>query len=273
MFQLGGREASMDKKVYEQWKTTRYTLNQTYTFDDTIAMEFPFTIFIQGEEFATIVCTPTHIEELTVGFLASEGIILQTSDITSIQIDETKGFVYIELHKTMPMIEHDHSKRFIGSCCGKSRQFYFKSDAQTARTIYTTTSITVAQCVKLMNDMQEHSELFKATGGVHNTALATSDAIITVREDIGRHNTLDKIYGHMLQQHIRPSDKIIVFSGRLSSEALLKVSKMGIGIIISNAAPTNLALQLANDLQITTIGFVRNEQMNVYTYPERVKEG
>src|SRR5699024_12303025 len=113
---------------------------------------------------------------------------------------------------------------------------------------------------------------FQRTGGVHNAALCTPDDMLTVRTDIGRHNVLDKIYGNILENKIRLVDKLIVFSGRLSSEVLLKISKIGAGIIISKSAPTDLALQLANDLGITVIGFARAGKMNVYTHSHRIKE-
>jgi FdhD protein len=88
--------------------------------------------------------------------------------------------------------------------------------------------------------------------------------------DIGRHNALDKIYGHCLKNDIPVDDKIIVFSGRISSEILLKVAKIGCEVILSKSAPTELALELAEQLGITTIGFIRNQALNVYTYPKRI---
>ncbi len=113
---------------------------------------------------------------------------------------------------------------------------------------------------------------FKHTGGVHNAALCNTDGIILARTDIGRHNALDKIYGHCLKNNIRLDDKIIAFSGRISSEVLLKVSKIGVSIILSKSAPTELALEMAEQLGITAIGFIRNNRLNIYTHPERIIE-
>jgi FdhD protein len=118
--------------------------------------------------------------------------------------------------------------------------------------------------------MQEQSTDFKQTGGVHNAALCTSDELIISRTDIGRHNALDKIYGYCLQKKIPRADKVLAFSGRLSSEVLLKVAKIGIGIILSKSAPTTLGIDLANDLGITMVGFIRQNQLNVYSHPERI---
>ena len=125
-------------------------------------------------------------------------------------------------------------------------------------------------CFRLMKEMQQSADTFHRTGGVHNAALCDVNGIILSRMDIGRHNALDKIYGYCLRNDISIKDKIIVFSGRISSEILLKVAKIGCEIILSKSAPTELALQLAEDLGITTIGFIRNHSLNVYTHPERV---
>src|SRR5690625_2672954 len=121
-----------------------------------------------------------------------------------------------------------------------------------------------------MNCLMDSSPEFQRTGGVHNAALATPGELLFTRTDIGRHNALDKIFGAMLQEKIPAKGKLVVFSGRVSSEVLLKISKMGIGLIISKSAVTDLAVKLAEDLGITVIGFARKNRMNIYTHPERV---
>src|SRR5699024_3757633 len=101
-------------------------------------------------------------------------------------------------------------------------------------------------------------------------ALCSRDDMIAVRADIGRHNALDKLYGHCLQNNISTKDKLIVFSGRVSSEVLLKASKIGVGVFLSKSAPTDLALNLADELNMTVAGFIRGNNMNVYTHPWRI---
>ncbi|MBP1969902.1 FdhD protein [Virgibacillus natechei] len=254
------------------WEIVRFKEGTSSFLDEEVAEEFPLTVMLNGEEFATIVCSPSDLHDLLVGFLASEGIIRFYNEVKQIRIEEDRGFAYIEITKPIDQYQHDHSKRFIGSCCGKSRQFYFKSDVKTAKTITSRLTITVDQCFALMKQLQTQSEQFIRTGGVHNAALANTDELLVVRTDIGRHNALDKIYGHILKERIRRADKLIVFSGRISSEVLLKISKIGTGILISKSAPTDLALKLAHDLGITVIGFARGHKMNVYTHPYRIIE-
>ncbi|MHA6251764.1 formate dehydrogenase accessory sulfurtransferase FdhD [Oceanobacillus sp. CAU 1775] len=242
------------------------------TMTSEIAAEFPLTIMVDGNEFATIVCSPNHLQDLTVGFLAAEGVIRTFKEVKKIHIDEYTGFAHVELVNPVEPTGYDHSSRFIGSCCGKSRQFYFKSDARTARTITSRLQISTSECLHLMKELMNNSTEFSRTGGVHNAALANTNELLMVRTDIGRHNTLDKIFGAMLQERISPKDKLLVFSGRVSSEVLLKASKMGIGLILSKSALTDLAVELALDLGITIIGFARKDQMTIYTYPERISD-
>ncbi|MFC7373140.1 formate dehydrogenase accessory sulfurtransferase FdhD [Fictibacillus iocasae] len=240
--------------------------------EDAVAVEQAFTVIVNGEETGTIVCTPSHIEELAAGFMAGEGIIRKYSDITQLEVDHSTGFVYVKLQEGMKVDKDQMSKRFIGSCCGKGRQFYFKSDMMTSKTAIKGASFSIENCLKRMEELQNASSVFHATGGVHNAGIADSDRLIVIRSDIGRHNALDKLYGNWLMNPYSLRDKMIVFSGRLSSEVIFKASKMGVGLIVSKSAPTNLALEAADELGITAVGFVRNNMCNVYTHPDRIRE-
>lgn len=262
----------MKELVIGQQKIIRFADANLIELEDEIAIEYPLTIMVDGEEFATMVCSPSQIDELVVGFLASEGLIRFPDEVLSLYVDENRGFAYVTLKNKKSIHKEFYSKRFIGSCCGKSRQFYLHNDVKTAKTVLTRSKITVEQCFFLMKIMQQTSRDFHQTGGVHNAALCSPDEVLITRSDIGRHNALDKIFGYCLQNHILPGDKIIVFSGRISSEVLLKAAKIGVGIVLSKSAPTSLALELAYDLGITTVGFIRQDTLNIYTHPERIAE-
>jgi FdhD protein len=250
------------------WEITRYDGDTLTQENVEVVEEFPLTVVLNGEEFATMICSPSHLDELIIGFLASEGVIRRPGEIRSVSVNDEQGFAYVEIDH--PLFIDDHSKRFIGSCCGKSRQFYFKSDVRTAKTVRSKHTVSVEKSLELMRHMQEESEQFLRTGAVHNAALCTPEKLLFIRTDIGRHNALDKIYGHVLENKISLNDKLIVFSGRVSSEVLLKISKIGVGILISKSAPTSLALELADDLGITVVGFARGNKLNIYTHGERI---
>lgn len=260
----------MSRKHTVSRHIVRYSFGKTAEVEDDVAVEYPLTIVLDGEEFATIVCTPSDLEDLLTGFLAAEGVIRFPEQIRSLVIDEQGGFAYVDTKVKQLASRDDVMKRVIGSCCGKSRHFYFQNDVKTAKTITTSLQIRAEDCFRFMTLMQEKSDSFQQTGGVHNAALFSQKGMIVMRTDIGRHNTLDKIYGHCLRHHIPMHDKFIVFSGRVSSEVLLKISKIGVGILLSKSAPTHLALELADELNVTVVGFIRGNSFNVYTHPHRI---
>lgn len=249
----------------------RYSGGRFYEQGDDVAVEYPLTIVLDGEEFATVICTPSDLQDFVVGFLAAEGVILNPDQIKAMTIDDSCGYAYVETSVKRQHSQDYYMRRFIGSCCGKSRHFYFQNDAMTARTVNASLRLTAEDCLSLMNLLHRRSAAFKRTGGVHNAALCTRDNALVVRVDIGRHNTLDKIYGYCLRYELVLKDKLIVFSGRVSSEVLLKVAKMGIGVLLSKSAPTDLAIQLAEELNITLVGFIRQNTLNVYTHMERIE--
>jgi FdhD protein len=261
------------KPIEVKREILRFGNGHTEHVEDSIVTEYPVTVKINGQEFVTMVCTPEYIEDMVIGFLASEGIIRKYEDIEEIWIQEKEGFVHVKTTKINPYYRDFQSKRYITSCCGMSRQgFVFVNDALTAKKMDDIrVKISIEDCFRLMNDMQRSASTFHHTGGVHNAALCDVNGIVLSRMDIGRHNALDKIYGYCLKNKVSIGDKVLVFSGRISSEILLKVAKIGCEIVLSKSAPTELALQLAEELGITTVGFIRNQSLNVYTCPERIK--
>ncbi|WP_102346019.1 formate dehydrogenase accessory sulfurtransferase FdhD [Bacillus sp. Marseille-P3661] len=262
----------MNQQMIVNNQVLRFENGEIQLVEDEIVTEFPVTIMLNGQEFATLVCSPEYIEDLVVGFLASEGIISRYEDIKELQVIEKTGKAIVTTHRVNKFNEMIHSKRYVTSCCGKSRQsFYFYTDARTVKPIETKDSVlSIQECFHLMEKMQKSSTVFQNTGGVHNAALCDKNGIVIARTDIGRHNALDKIYGYCLKHSISMENKVIVFSGRISSEVLLKVAKIKCGVVLSKSAPTELALRLANELGITTVGFIRNKALNIYTNPERI---
>lgn len=247
--------------------------NEVEKIEDTVVTEYAVTVKINQEEFVTMVCTPEYVEDMVIGYLASERVIKGYDDVERIWHQEKEGFVHVKTKKMNPYFQQMQNKRYITSCCGASRQgFVFANDALVAKKMEDVhVTVTPDDCYRLMKEMQNSAAVFQETGGVHNAALCDKNGIVLSRMDIGRHNALDKIYGYCLRNNISMQDKIIVFSGRISSEILLKVSKIGCEIVLSKSAPTELALELADNLGITTVGFIRKDAMNVYTHEKRIQ--
>lgn len=237
--------------------------------EDPVTSESPLTIYYNDEELVTLLCTWANIDELAVGFLRSEGFIRTREDVEYIRIDADSGTVAVRARPEAHVARHTFLKRYITTGCGKGTSFYHLADA-VSKPVDSRFIVTSTQILELMGQAQRMSELFKITGGVHSSALCSPEKILFFREDIGRHNTVDKIIGRCLLDNIETGDKILLTTGRISSEILVKTAKLGIPLIASRSAPTDLAVKYAADLGVTITAFVRNKRMNIYTNQHRV---
>lgn len=236
-----------------------------------VVREVPLTISVNGRELITLLTTGDANRELTLGFLLSEGFLKNREDLKEIQVDDEAGTARVQLSGDVDLVEKLWGKRAVTSGCGKGATFYHLLDSLQAAPVTSSTTLTPAQVYGLMRELNRRSDLYRQTHGVHNCALAEEDRVLVFRDDIGRHNAVDKIRGACFVEGIPLEGKIIVTTGRMSSEIVVKVAKMGIPILISRSAPTSLALELANTAGLTLAGYVRGENMIVYTGKERIK--
>ncbi|MFZ5648329.1 MAG: formate dehydrogenase accessory sulfurtransferase FdhD [Bacillota bacterium] len=236
---------------------------------DKVVSEVPVTVFLNNQEFVTMVCSPFAIDALVAGFLLVEGIVENREDLVNIKVLPGEGLVWVETAQSRPA-ESLFLKRCLASCCGRGRStFYFMNDAglKPVDSGFTVTSVQI----KVLNERRESlGSVFKSTGGTHGAGLCTAQEILYFHEDIGRHNAVDKALGSAFLEGISFNDKAVILSGRISSEMIVKVARAGIPLIISRSAPTGLALNMAESLNITTVGFVRQDRLNIYTHPERI---
>lgn len=256
----------------ETFSILRLTTQGSSSIDDVVAREFPLTIILNNRELVTLLCSPTHLRYLAVGFLFSEGLLRSKDEIKKVSHDEQRGIVRVETEgDEEPANAAALFKRFITSGCGRGASFYSAADVEQGRVkIESRAEISTLQVLALVNGFEHRSEIHKATGGVHSAALCDMRDILVFSEDIGRHNAIDKIFGECMMKDITTDDRIVVTSGRVSSEIVLKVARRSVPIIISRSAPTDLGLKLAADLGLTLLGFVRGQRMNVYTNDWRI---
>ena len=254
----------------ERFPILRVTREGKKDIEDIVTQELPLTIILNHRELVTLLCSPAELEFLAIGFLFSEGLIKSKEEIKKIIIDDQKGIARVETEEGKEPANEFLFKRLITSGCGRGASFYSDADVQGLVKIKSQIGISAVGIFALVKEFQHRSQIYRATGGVHSAALCDTRSILLFSEDIGRHNAIDKIFGECLLRDISTNDRIIITSGRISSEILLKVAKRDIPILISKSAPTNLGVKLAKDLGVTVIGFVRGERMNVYTHGWRV---
>ncbi len=256
---------------YKDTKIIRYSHQGVEHTTDIVVEEYPLTLFLEGKEFVTLLCSPEDLEYLVTGFLLSEGFIKSSGDIGRLRIDEKKGVAEIELKGGSILAEKLYGSRTITSGCGRGPVFYNVKDSMDTMVLDKEHRKTEYQTIiSLMREFDDRSEVFKKTGGVHSCALGLEGKIEVYHEDIGRHNAMDKVLGHSVQKGLDFDRCVVLASGRISSEMLIKAARRGIPIIASRSAPTVLAVQLAHKLNITLAGFARGRRFNVYSGFQRI---
>ncbi|MBI4284979.1 MAG: formate dehydrogenase accessory sulfurtransferase FdhD [Chloroflexi bacterium] len=248
----------------------RYTVEgASSTVEEAVAREYPLTIILNSEELVTLLCSPNNLDYLAAGFLASEGFVKGRSEIKRIMVDEVRGVVRVETDSMQQIGPDVLFKRVITTGCGRGAAFYSVADSGGEK-VETPMQVSAGEIFALVMKFQHGSELYLATHGVHSAALCDRQGILIFNEDIGRHNALDKIFGKCLMEDIPTDERLVITSGRVSSEMLHKVVKRRIPIVVSISAPTNLGVKIADNLGITLVGQVRGRKMNVYTHGWRV---
>jgi len=263
----------MKKKRTKIYQITKIKNGLSQTIEDEVVEESPLSIFLNEKRIVTLMCTPQDQKYLSLGFLFSEGLIKQKGQIKKVLFSAKKNEVKI-FTKTVHKIPKITSEMSIStSGCGKGKSLQKIEDLDPLKDVLFNLDFTLSidKIAELMTGLERKSSIFRLTGGTHSAGLADKNRILFFNEDIGRHNAVDKVLGEGFSRKIALKDKLLISSGRVSSDILLKTGKVGISIVISRSAPTSLAIQIAQRLGITIVGFARGKRMNVYTYPFRIK--
>jgi len=224
--------------------------------------EMALAIYVNHQELVTILCTPTKLNCLVLGFLYAEGIISGIGDVESMQVCEEESLADVMLSNTEYELP---TQRTLTSGCGGGATFKTQGQRVDSDLVATPKEV-----LSLMKQLQEQMALYRLCGGVHASALSDTKNLLIVAEDIGRHNTLDKIQGECLLRGLSTRDRLLLSTGRISSEMLLKAAKMQVPVIVSRHSPTGAAVSLARDLGITLVGHARGSRLSVYSHPERL---
>jgi FdhD protein len=246
---------------------SRYTANGMTTMEKEVVREAPVTVYVNGQELITFLCTPHNLRTLVLGFLYLEGIIDSLNEVALLRVCDDEEMIEVRLTRDAEL----PTRRVLTSGCGGGTTFADLS-MQTSK-IESTLKVTPSQILGLMRGLYQEADLYRTTGGVHTSALSDGQQLLVVASDVGRHNTLDKIQGQCLLEGIDTRDRILLTTGRLSAEMLNKAAKMRAPILVSRTSPTDLAVEMAKDWGITLIGYARGEQIHVYSGEERVEPG
>jgi len=246
---------------------SRYTTDGITTLEKEVVREVPVTVYINGTELVTFLCTPHNLRHLVLGFLYLEGIVGGLDEIALLRVCDEEEMIDVRLTHDVEL----PTRRVLTSGCGGGTTFADLA-AQTSK-VDSTLQVIPSQVLGLMHRLYREAELYRATGGVHTSALSDGQQLLVVASDVGRHNTLDKIQGQCLLEGIDTRDRILLTTGRLSVEMLNKAAKMQVPVLVSRTSSTDLAVEMAKAWGITLIGYARGKQIHVYSGEERVKLG
>ncbi|WML41710.1 formate dehydrogenase accessory sulfurtransferase FdhD [Neobacillus sp. OS1-2] len=233
--------------------------------------EYPISLLINGYEMAVFQLTKFDLEDWTYGYLFSEGFIEDASDISSILINEEMGSIHVSLSSHFDEEQVFSKKKHYTAGCGRGVTFFSMTDVKNFDKVTSGQTFKLSYLLKKRSEFAQNSRFYLETGGMHGACIIEEDGSITIREDIGRHNAVDKIIGHALKNRLQPERLILLTTGRVSYEMLSKAAKFGFPVIGSRTAATKQAVQLAKYLNIEVIGYLRGKMATVYTSAGRVE--
>lgn len=245
--------------------------------EDDIVMEEPLEVRVNGESVSVTMRTPGDDFDLAIGLLWTEGIIHSRDEIGTIAYcpdedqPELKNIVNVVLVDSGRKLESSR-RLWSNSSCGLCGKATLDAIHQVCRPVTSNVSVACDLLCSLPSRLRQAQANFERTGGIHAVALFdVQGSLLVLREDIGRHNAVDKVLGAALVGGQPLEEVIMMVSGRLGFEIVQKALVAGVPIVASISAPSSLAIELANDFGMTTLGFLRGRSMNVYTHPQRIK--
>jgi len=243
---------------------------------DFVAIEEPFHILINQYPYASILCTPTHVRELVIGNIISEGFVDSFSEIVDVIISKRRE-VKVQLIKGIDVKKRlstsNSFKRLILSACGPYNAWSFTKliEGINIPPIEAASKIDAKIIVNTARKLSTLATNYRKTGGLHSASLFQQNGeLIAFSEDVGRHNAIDKVIGIALLKNYTLEKSFLMSSGRLSGDIVLKAARLRMPIVASLSAALKSGIEVAKKTGITLIGFVRGKRLNIYSYPERI---
>ena len=252
-------ESELKKIKFQQFRSSNFK-----DVDGDLIVEKPIVLYVNGELWLTFMCTPNQLEPLAVGFLFNEGAIDSLDQVADIHICDSGDIIDVWLN-------HDVDKpkewKRTSGCTGG----YTAIDLYSIKTEFGNgTCLEAGEVRQLVEKLFGSQQLYSKAGGVHTSVLTDTGHITIMAEDVGRHNSLDKIAGRCLLENLKFTKKILLTTGRISSDMLQKAARIGAPIVISRTSPTSMSVELAEKWGITLIGYARRDRFNLYTHPGRI---
>lgn len=234
-----------------------------------VVNEYPLQLIVNGREIATLIGSPHDLRFLVAGFLRLQGFVSSLDDFEMFSVCEEFGTANVRIKGTLP----ERLKPVLTSGCGTGITFTLPAvDSGNSYQHGRCKQRSPGQIFSLMNELSQKADHYRSHGGIHSAAIGRNGKMILYAEDLGRHNTFDRIAGEALFKGIDIAGAELVTSGRVSTEMVAKAALMGISVIASRTSPTDMAIRLCEQAGISLIGYVRGGSFTVYSHPEAIEE-
>lgn len=249
-------------------KTVSYRNGRLESGEKEVVREFPLKLTVNHREIATLICSPHDLKFLVAGFLRLQGFVRTVEDFLMLSVCNDFGIANVGIRGEVP----DRLRPVLTSGCGAGIGFTFNKPAQDPSTPCGTSprNYRPSEIFAMMEQLARLAENYKNHGGIHSAAVGDGSSILLYAEDLGRHNTLDRIAGEALLKGIDLSGTMLVTSGRVSTELSAKAATLGISMIASRTSPTDMAVKMCEEAGIVLVGYVRGGRFTIYTCPERI---
>ena len=233
-----------------------------------IVREYPLKLVVNGREIATLVCSPHDLKVLAAGFLRMQGFVQSVEDLLMLSVCADFGVANVRIRGEVP----EKLRPVLTSGCGSGISFTINGPAggPSGSRGSPVRIHPPSEIFGTMEKLARLAEQYRSHGGIHSAAIGDGDSILLYAEDVGRHNTIDRIAGEALFREIDLSGTLLVTSGRVSAELAAKAAMLGISAIASRTSPTDMAVTMCEEAGIVLAGYVRGGRFTVYSHPERI---
>lgn len=244
--------------------------NQRESVMEQVAMEAPINLFVNGEYVITLLATPELQKELALGWFFDEGVLESLDEVRDIVVEGDSVNLITEHPLEKERLQVVGVSRLLTTACGLSASKFFRViNEEGQRFVESAYKVKASDIIKMIQTL-EKGKLYQMTRGVHVAALFEGGRLVALAEDVGRHNTIDKVMGIGILSSIRFSNSVVVSSGRQPADMVLKVARMRIPLVVSLAGPIRSGIIAAQNTGVTLVCFVRRRQIKIYSHPDRV---
>ncbi len=231
-----------------------------------LAREVPYTLFVNDEEILSMSTLPSNLKDLFVGFLVSEGVLYSPDEISHSLVDHANKLVSLEVNVPEDRLERLQRKGMLTSGCAGGMVFSVEADSIPGDPDREPMKLKCSSVIGRMRELDTYHGIYRLTRGVHAAAAADSAKTLITLEDLGRHNAVDKIVGHCFLNRMETSDKLLLTTGRITSELLIKATRSRFPVIISRSSASAMAAALAEQCSVDLVTYVRAERFNYFPF-------